>query len=67
MMKNIHGAQVGDIWCLNNYYHFLLLEHKERVDDTPEDAFHALCLDTGHYDAVYFSHHVKSISWEKVA
>lgn len=67
MMKNIHGAQVGDIWRLNNYHHFLLLEHKENVDDTPEDAFHVLCLDTGHHDIVYFGHHVKSISWEKVA
>lgn len=66
MMKNICGAQVGDIWCLNNYYHFLLLEHKV-FDDTPEDAFHALCLDGGFYDWVYFSHHVKSVSWEKVA
>lgn len=67
MLKNVHGAAVGDIWCLKGNYHFLLLEHKERIDNTPEDTFHALCLDTGHHDDVFFGHHVKSANWEKVA
>lgn len=66
-MKNIHGAQVGDIWCLQKGDYFLLLEFRESASTHDEDTFYALCINTGHHDLVYFDHNVKSKNWRKVA
>lgn len=66
-MKNIHGAQVGDIWCLKGDYHYLLLEYREDSSGRGEDAFYAICLEGGFHDFVFFDHNAKSKNWEKVA
>lgn len=67
MMKNIHGAQVGDIWRLQNGDSFLLLEYRESASTHDEDTFYALCIEGGYHDLVYFDHNVKSKNWKKVA
>ena len=66
-MKNVHGAQVGDIWLLRDGDYFLLLEYRENSGGPDEDAFYALCLNIGHHDFVFFDHHVKSKNWERIA
>jgi hypothetical protein len=71
-MKNICGARVGDIWRLGTDGHsYILLELKTRESTTlffnsNEDTFLAVCLDSGTYDEVYFSHYNR-MGWEKVA
>jgi hypothetical protein len=67
MMKNVCGAVVGDIWRLGEGGHcYLLLEHKRPLWGGDEDTFQAICLDTGKYDAVFFSHYSR-MGWEKAA
>ena len=64
-MKNIHGAVVGDIWRLGEGGHcYLLLEYKRPL--WGGDEFQAICLDTGKYDPVFFSHYSR-MKWEKAA
>jgi len=68
MLKNVHGAAVGDIWQLKQSgWCFLLLEHRKYEGGYDEDSFFAVCLDTGHYDSVFFDHNVPSSSWRRVA
>jgi hypothetical protein len=67
MMKNVCGAVVGDIWRLGEGgYCYLLLEYKRPLWGGDEDTFQAICLDTGKYDAVFFSHYSR-MGWEKAA
>jgi len=67
MLKNICGAQVGDIWRLGKGGHcYLLLEYKLSLWGMDEDTFQAICLDTGKYDDVFFKHY-SNMGWEKAA